>query len=58
MVYIGLDEASLFIWRGVSSNVARIGRCGVVVIVCPFGKVICKLETPDVSCCILKVNDN
>lgn len=58
MVNISLDEPSLLFRRWVSFMATGVGVDRVVVVVCPFGKVIGKLEAGYIGGSIFKVNDD
>lgn len=56
MVDIGFDKPPLLVWGGVTGDIARIGPDGVVVVVGPFGKVVCKFEARHVGGGVFKVD--
>ncbi len=57
MIDVGADESSLLLNVGIILGVAGPRLICIMVIVAPFGKVICELQSGCVGRGILKVND-
>lgn len=57
MVHVSLDEAALLVGSRVPVRPAGMRGGCVVVIVCPFRKVVSKFETGQVGGCVLEVDD-
>jgi len=58
VVDIRLDEAVSLFQRWVLARIAGMWRERVVVVVCPFREVICKLQTGKIGSCVFEVDDN
>ena len=58
MVDVRLHGTALFLGRGVARCVTGVGAGGVVVVVGPFGEVVCEFETREVSGGVLEVDDH
>ncbi len=56
MVHVRFDGAALFLGRGVAGRVAGVGAGGVVVVVGPFGEVVCEFEAGEVGGGVLEVD--
>ena len=58
VVYIGFEETVLFFWSWVATSAADPRSVGFVIVVAPFGEVVCKLESWKISCRVFKVDDD
>lgn len=58
MINICLDEAPLFLDCRIAIRVTSIGCNGVVIIVSPFGEMVCKFEAYSIGSSVFKIDDN
>ena len=58
MIHVGLDEPPLLLEGWILGSVANVWRNSVVIIVCPFGEVVGKLQADQVRPSILEIDDD